>query len=149
MYGAAMLHRVFTLSDLVLLIGGSISFVSGVIGKLVAFAQTDPIMAGGTTVAMVAGLVAAITPLVLRVVDLQRLRDRNRRLNAFIQTVEQRSGALDSENRRLREFIVRSSREHDFDLPEWFYAEPPSNVGTGDHALLLPPGSDEAPKGTS
>lgn len=129
------------LGNLLAYLGGGLAALAGGIRMLIA--QADP--AGDGMAAMpgylsalgiFGGLVVAVTPLVLRVVDLARLRKALRDARHYLRNVEQQRELTASENRRLRDEFVRASRKYDFDLPAWFYSDPPAMPGTGDFPLL-------------
>lgn len=137
-----MLDILFKFSDSLagnaLIVGGGL--FAGLNGLLAQAAPTlEGIPAYLNVAGIAGGLIIAATPLVLRVVDLQRLKEDNRKKDHYIRGVQNAARLKDLENRKLREFIVRSARVHDYDLPEWFYSEDigPVAPDTGNHPLLI------------
>jgi hypothetical protein len=152
-----MLDILFRISDgplgnALIVFGGSFAGLNGLLAQ--AAPTLEGIPAYLNVAGIAGGLIIAATPLVLRVVDLQRLKDENRkkdeenrRKNHHIRNVIQSARLKDAENRKLREFIVRQSLAHKFKVPEWFYGEDmgPITPDTGDHPLILTPDPDAEP----
>jgi hypothetical protein len=140
-------------SDAILYVSGSAAIVGGLAHTVIAQVVPEAMPAVGISgdrivgiVGVIGGLIGVVTPLVLRVVDLQRLRESLKQHRHHARNLEQRIYYLDVENRRMRDTMVRMSRAHNFDLPEWFYSEPTPPTappGTGDYPIL-PPDPPEA-----
>ena len=120
-------------------ISGTVAAVRGVWAQAgPPAANPDAAISGGTLAAVVVAAITASTPLILRAVDLVRAKEAIRQYRHYARNLEQRLDLSDSENRMLRDALVRASRKHDFDLPDWFYDDP-EPAPTRPSGPILPP----------
>jgi hypothetical protein len=120
-----------------LMAGVSGAFAAG--NAVVAQVGPDPVTAvnGGTIAAVILAILSGSTPLILRAVDIVRAKEAIRQYRHYAKNLEQRLDLKDGENRMLRDCLVRMSRKHDFDLPDWFYDDPEPGPPRG--GPVLPP----------
>ena len=126
--------------DAYLYLTSGLTFVGGLVAQAIPAPNPNAASAlnGGTIAAVIVAAITASTPLILRAVDLVRSKEAIRQYRHYARNLEMQLDFKDGENRMLRDTLVRASRKHDFDLPDWFYEEPPEPPRTGDLPILPP-----------
>lgn len=112
------------LGGAMLVLGGLAWWPDGVVWAQAAQAAPGAPGEGSAGAAVLVGVVAAVTPLVLRLIDLKRLRDDRR-------AVIEQNRRLQADLNRLRRWAVQVAIKHQEPLPDGFFGAVPIDPTVG------------------